>query len=68
VTVSKDETQRLSRRYRAHLSNAERIEGGRLTSLRVDVPDTFGHTVTEAMRALDVHFEVWRRAHPNKHG
>jgi hypothetical protein len=39
VTVSKDETVRLSRRYRAHLSNAERVEGGRLAPVQVDLPD-----------------------------
>ena len=68
VTVTKDDTRRLSRRYCAHLSNAERIEGGRLKPITVDVPDTYGHTVTEAMRALDAHFDAWRREHPNTHG
>ena len=61
VTVMKDETVRLSRRYRARLSNAERIEDGRLASVQVNVSDTYGPTVTEAMRALDASFETWRR-------
>jgi hypothetical protein len=37
VTVTKDDTVRLSHRYRAHLSNAERIEDGRLPTVQVDV-------------------------------
>ena len=68
VSVSKDETARLSRRYRASLINAERIERGRLRPVPVDVPDTYGATVSEAMRALDAHFDAWRRAHPNTQG
>jgi len=51
VSVTKDETARLSRRYRASLSNAERIESGRLMPVPVDVPDTYGSSVSEAMRA-----------------
>jgi hypothetical protein len=39
------------------LSSAERLEHGRLTPIPVDVPDT---TVTEAMSALDPHFDAWR--------
>ena len=53
VRVAKDETVRLSHRYRAHLSNAERIENRRLMYVQVNVPDTYGPTVSEAMRALD---------------
>ena len=45
-------------------SCAERIEDGRLAQVQVDVWD-YGPTVTEAMRALDAHFDAWRRAHPN---
>jgi hypothetical protein len=56
VIVTKDEAQRLSRRYCATLSNAERIENGRLASVPVDVADAYGPTVSEAMRALDEHF------------
>ena len=67
VTVTKDETVRLSHRYRAHLSNAERIENGRLAALRVVRPDTYGPTVSEAMRALDASFEVWRQEHLPEH-
>jgi len=66
VTVTKDESMRLSRRYRAHLSNAERIEQGQLTPIAVDVPDAYGPTVNEAIRALDAGFEVWRREHPQE--
>jgi hypothetical protein len=61
VTVTKDDTALLSRRYRAHLANAERIENGRLMPVPIDVPDTYGPTVTEAMQALDASFETWRR-------
>ena len=51
-------------RHRAHLSNAEHIEDGRLVQVQGDVQDTYGPTVTEAMRALDASFETWRREHP----
>jgi len=61
VTVSKDETRRLSRRYCARLSNAERIENGRLVSAQIDVKDAYGPTLSEAMRALDASFDTWRR-------
>ncbi len=67
VTVSKDETVRLSRRYRAHLSNAERVEGGRLAPVQVDLPDTYGPTVTEAIRALDACFDSWRLKQTTEH-
>jgi hypothetical protein len=68
VSVMKDDTRRLSRRYRAHLTNAERIEDGRLVPIQIDVPDTYGPTVTDAMRALEAHFDAWRREHPNTQG
>jgi hypothetical protein len=48
-------------RYRASLSDAERIEDGRLTHVQVDLQDTYGPTVTEAVRALEARFEAWRR-------
>ena len=63
VSVTKDETVRLCHRYRARLSNAERIEDGRLMYVEVPVQDTYGPTVTEAMRALDASFETWRETH-----
>ena len=63
VTVTKDETVRLSHRYCAHLSNAERIENGRLMHVQVNVSDSYGPTVSEAMRALDASFETWRQEH-----
>jgi len=63
VSVTKNETMPLSQRYCAHLSNSERIEEGRLMYVQVNVPDTYGPTVTEAMRALDAGFETWRQAH-----
>ena len=66
VIVTKDETHPLPRRYCAHLSHAERIEEGRLREVPVDVPDAYGPTVTEAMRALDAAFDVWRRALPSQ--
>jgi hypothetical protein len=64
VTVTKDESVRLSRRYRAHLSHAERLEGGRLASAQIGVSDTYRPTVTEAIRAFDASVDTWRRAHP----
>ena len=61
VTVTKDETARLSRRYSARLSNAECIQQGRLESVQEAVTDAYGATVSEAMRALDAAFDAWRR-------
>ncbi len=55
VTVTKDETVRPSHRYRAHLSNVQRLECGRLAHVQVDLQDTYGATVAEAVRH-------WRRA------
>jgi len=66
VTVTKDETVRLSHRYRARLTNAERIEDGRLAPVQVDLADAYGPTVTEAMQALDESFEAWRRQGMNR--
>ena len=59
VTVTTDDT----RRYRAHLSRAERQEGGRLERIQVDVPDTYGPTAPEAVGALNVSFDTWCREH-----
>jgi hypothetical protein len=67
VTVTKDEAVLLSRRYRARLSNAERIGNRRLMLVRVNVPDMYGPTVSEAMRALGKHFGAWRRARCERH-
>jgi hypothetical protein len=53
VIVTEDLQARPSRRYRAHLSNAQRIEHGRLAHVQVDVTDTYGPTITEAVGALD---------------
>ena len=61
VTLTKHEAGPLSRRYCARLSNAERIENGRLVSVQIDVKDAYGPTVSEAMRALDASFDTWRR-------
>jgi hypothetical protein len=60
VTIAKDETVRLTRRYCAHLSHAERLEGGRLAPVCIDVSDAYGSTVSEAIRALDASVESWR--------
>jgi hypothetical protein len=67
VTVTKNETISLSRRYCAHLSNAERIENGRLMPVQISLPDTYGPTVTDAMRALEACFDAWRQEHLPKH-
>ena len=61
VTVTKDETVRPSHRYRAHLSNVQRLECGRLAHVQVDLQDTYGATVAEAVRALEACFETWRQ-------
>ena len=66
VTVTKDETVRPSHRYRAHLSNVQRLEGGRLAHVQVDLQDTYGATVTEAVRALEACFETWRQQQPSE--
>lgn len=63
VDVTKNEALPLSRRYCARFSNAERLEGGRLTSVPVDVPDAYGPTVTEAVRALNDAFGAWCQEH-----
>src|SRR5262245_12871849 len=60
VIVAKDESLPLSRRYRALLRNAERVEDGRIAPVVVDVPDGYGPTVSEAIRALEDGFDVWR--------
>ena len=60
VMITKDDTARLPRRYRARLSNAERIEHGRLAQVHVNVADVYGLTVSEAIRALDAAFGAWR--------
>jgi hypothetical protein len=61
VTETTDETVRASHRYRAHLGKAERIEHGRLATVQVEVHDTYGPTVKEALRALDASFDTWRQ-------
>jgi hypothetical protein len=64
ITVTKDESVPVTRRCRAHLNHAERLDGGRLTRMPVDVPDTYGPTVPEAVGALNVSFDTWCREHP----
>jgi hypothetical protein len=67
VTVTTDEMQRPSRRYRAHLScAAECIENGQLALIQVDLRDTYGPTITEALQALDDSFDKWRLQHMAK--
>ena len=63
VTVTKDDSVPPTRRCRAHLRHAERLEDGRLTRIPVDVPDTYGPTVAEAVGALNVSFDTWCREH-----
>jgi hypothetical protein len=66
LDVSKDDTTRLFRRYRAHLSNADRIENGQLTPVQVDLLDAYGPTVSDARLALDAGFDAWRQAQFNR--
>ena len=67
VTVTTDDSVPVTRRYRAHLSHAERLDGGRLTRIPVDVPDTYSPTVPGAVGALNVSFDRWCREHlPNE--
>jgi hypothetical protein len=54
------------RRYRAHLSNVERIENGQLTPVQVDLPDRYGPTASDAMLALDAGFDAWRQTQFNR--
>jgi hypothetical protein len=63
VTVTKDDSVPVTRRCRAHLNRAERLDGGRLTRIPVDVDDTYGPTVPEAVGALNVSFDTWCREH-----
>ena len=63
VTVTKDDSVPVTRRCRAHLNHAERLDGGRLTHVPVDVPDTYGPTGPEAVGALNVSFDTWCREH-----
>jgi hypothetical protein len=35
--------------------------------VQVNLPDTYGPTVTEAMSALDASFDTWRRQHLPNH-
>lgn len=37
-------------------------------NVQVNVADTYGPTVSEAMRALEAGFETWRKAHPTTRG
>jgi hypothetical protein len=66
VTVSKDDTALLSCRYRARLANAERIKDGRLQPITVDLPDGYGPTVNDAIRALTTSFKEWREKRPSE--
>jgi hypothetical protein len=63
-TITKDATAGSSRLYRARLSNAARMTGRHLVPVAVDVPNAYGSTVAEAIRALDARFDAWRRAIP----
>jgi hypothetical protein len=46
---------------RGHLSNVQRLEAGRLGQVQVDLHDTYGPTVTEAVRALEACFDMCRQ-------
>ena len=35
--------------------------------IQVNLPDTYGPTVTEAMSAVDASFDTWRREHLRNH-
>ena len=63
VTVTREDSERVTGRYRAHLRHAEHLENGRLTRILVDVPDTYGPTVPEAVGALNVAFDRWCQEH-----
>ena len=63
VTVTREDSERVTRRYRAHLTHVEHLEGGRLRRIPVDVPDTYGPTGPEALGALNVSFDTWCREH-----
>lgn len=65
VTVTKDETVRPSHRYRAHLSNVQRLECGRLAHVQVDLQDTRGNGGGGGS-ALEACFETWRQQQPSE--
>jgi len=61
VIVTKDDLQPSARRYRAYMTNVERITGGLGAPVHVDLPDAYGATGTEAIEALEQAFETWQR-------
>jgi len=60
VTVTERDFRAPARRYRAHISNVERIEDGCLVLQNPTIPDTYGQTANEAIEALDASVERWR--------
>ena len=60
VTVSERDFRSPARRYRAHLSNVERIEDGCLVLQNPSLVDTYGATAIEAVEALDASVHRWR--------
>jgi hypothetical protein len=66
VIVTKDDLQPLPQRYRARLTNVQRITGGLFDAagqalVQVDVPDGHGSTGSEAIEALELAFVAWQR-------
>ena len=60
VSVTERDFRSPARRYRAHLSNVERIEDGCLVLQNPNIADTYGPTASEAVEALDASIEKWR--------
>ena len=63
VTVTREDSERVTGQYCARLRHAEHLEDGRLTRVPVDVPDAYGPTAPEAVGALNVSFDTWCREH-----
>jgi len=60
VTVTERDFRAPARRYRAHISNVERIEDGCLVLQNPNIADTYGPTASAAIAALDASMERWR--------
>ena len=59
---------RPSRGYRARLGLVHSVKTGRLVSVEMNVPDTYGQTAYEAGQSLDAAVKLWGQAHPRQGG
>ena len=66
VTVTKDETVRPSHRYRAHLSNVQRLEGGQPRPRSSRPAGHLRGNGDGGGSALEACFETWRQQQPSE--